>query len=451
MCIRLFLLTNHLKLCPHLLISLIFVISMTRFHVIEAAGFGIDLIHRDSLQLPSPYSSLTASERVRNALQRSFNRVKNLVQDYSPKSASTDIVPDRGEYLMKFSLGTPPVQTLAIADTGSDLTWIQCKPCIRCFKQKSPLFEPKRSSTYKLVSCTSNTCNALPSTSCDSSKGTCSYAITYGDRSYSKGDLATETITLGSTTRGNVSIPRVTIGCGHLDQGTFGAGASGIVGLGGGKVSLITQMGSSIQGKFSYCLVPYLDETARPSKMNFGDHAVVSGAGAASTPIVAKTPNTFYFLTLEGMTVGNQRLDLILSSSSSSNESKASQQGNIIIDSGTTLTFLPIELYYQVVTAVRSQMTLREISDPQGLLNLCYLSTGGVPRVPEITAHFRGADVKLKSVNTFVKTTQMSLCLAFAPANSLAIYGNLAQLNFLVGYDLEKRTVSFKPTDCGNA
>ncbi|KAL6493914.1 hypothetical protein OROGR_031823 [Orobanche gracilis] len=45
----------------------------------------------------------------------------------------------------------------------------------------------------------------------------------------------------------------------------------------------------------------------------------------------------------------------------------------------------------------------------------------------------------------------MSLCLAFAPASRYAIYGNLAQMDFLVGYDLEKRTVSFKPSVCSEA
>ncbi|GFP88592.1 aspartic proteinase cdr1 [Phtheirospermum japonicum] len=315
---------------------------------------------------------------------------------------------------MKFTLGMPGVETLAIADTGSDLTWVQCKPCIKCFKQKSPIFNPQRSSTYKPVPCTSEQCKALPRTSCDSSKNTCSYTIMYGDNSYSKGDIAIETITLG----GNVSIGNLTIGCGHLDQGTFVAGSSGIVGLGGGKVSLISQMGPSIEGKFSYCLVPFFGELSRPSKMNFGENVVVSGDGVVSTPIVAKSPSTFYFLTLEGIT-------------------------------GTTLTFLPVDLYYQVIKAVRSQMTLREISDPQGLLKLCYFSIRNeIPKVPKITVHFRGADVKLKSVNTFVKTSRMSLCLAFAPASSFAIYGNLAQMNFLVGYDLKKKTVSFKTTVC---
>ncbi|KAL6493913.1 hypothetical protein OROGR_031822 [Orobanche gracilis] len=334
---------------------------MPKFHITESAGFTIDLIHRDSFLSPSLYSSF---ERVKNALQRSFNRVKSLLHDHTPQSPSTEIVPDRGEYLMKISLGTPGVETLAIADTGSDLTWIQCKPCTKCFKQKSPIFDPQGSSTYKLVPCNSVKCDALPTTSCDGSKDTCVYTIMYGDSSSSKGDIAVETITLGSTSSENVSIGNVTIGCGHLDQGTFGAGSSGIVGLGGGKTSLITQMGGLIPIALCLFLVSH----------------------QCRTPLVPKSPTTFYFLTLEGISVGKQRLDLV---SEDDDGLRSSQEGNIIIDSGTTLTFLPEGLYYQVVTAVRRQMTLREISDPQGLLKLCYLSrSDGIPKVPEITAHF---------------------------------------------------------------
>lgn len=231
--------------------------------------------------------------------------------------------------------------------------------------------------------------------------------------------------------------------------GTFGGGTSGIVGLGGGKVSLITQLGSSIQGKFSYCLVSDFGSKNPPSsKMNFGNNAVVSGAGVVKTPIVSKTPDTFYYLTLEGITVGSKRLDLV---SSNENDGTGSIDGNIIIDSGTTLTLLPSDLYSKVEAEVKRQMKMKQIKDPAGILNLCYLASGDTLSVPQITAHFKGADLKLKDANTFVKTSQSSLCLAFAPSADISIYGNLAQMDFLVGYDLEKKTVSFKPTDCSKA
>ncbi|KAL0339204.1 UNVERIFIED_CONTAM: Aspartic proteinase CDR1 [Sesamum angustifolium] len=288
--------------------SLIFAISMTRrFHLSEAQGFSIDLLSRDFLQSPSLVSSSMSSERVTNALRRSFNRVNVLTQDYA-RLPSTDVFPDKGEYLMKFSIGTPPVETLAIADTGSDLTWIRCnRPSSLCLHQKAPLFEPTHSSTYKPISCTSSPCNSLlGSAFCDGFKGICRYTAEYGDGSFSNGDLAAETMKLGT-----VTIPNVTIGCGYHDKSSFGASASGIAGLGGGKASLITKMGPLIRGKFSYCLVPHLSEMSKSSKMSFGDHAVVSGHNVVTTPIVARPPNTFYFLTLEAITIGNKRIDLM--------------------------------------------------------------------------------------------------------------------------------------------
>lgn len=334
---------------------------------------------------------------------------------------------------MKFSVGTPPVETFAVADTGSDLTWIQCSPCTNCFHQKAPLFEPTLSSTYKPISCAPVACNNLLATAyCDD---TCRYTIGYGDNSFSNGHLATETITLGS-----VSVPNVIVGCGHNDRGTFGVAASGIVGLGGGKTSLINQIGSLTKGKFSYCLGSYV---AYPSKMSFGDDAVVAGDAVVTTAIVTKSPKTFYYLTLKGISVGNQRIDYYTPASSS----KEREEGNIIIDSGTTLTFLPTEMYSEVIAAVKGQMKMREMEDPEGLLSLCYYSSGAA-KFPEFVFHLKGADLKLKAGNIFVKTRRNCVCVGLAAASSEAIYGNLAQMDFLVGYDLETMTLSFKPQDC---
>lgn len=404
-------------------------------HSSTTQGLTIDLIRRDFVQSHSLIASLTPSQRLINMLRRSLNRVK------TPTQHPVDIISDKGEYLMKLSIGTPPVETLVVADTGSDLTWIQCKPCTQCFHQEVPLFEPKLSSTYKPIHCTSSPCNApLGRTSCDRLNGKCRYTVGYGDTSFSNGYLATETIRLGS-----VAIVDAVIGCGHNDHGSFGGHATGIVGLGGGELSLITQMGPLARGKFSYCLGSGAQSS---SKMSFGDDADVSGDDVATTPLVNKAPKTFYFLTLEGISVGNRRIDLYTPpSSSSSNGSIEIEEGNIIIDSGTTLTFLPKEWYDQVTAQVKTQMRMEEMKDPKRLLNLCYSSTG-VTKVPAIIFHFKGADVKLKPKNTFVKIRKNCLCLALAPTDREAIFGNLAQMDFLIGYDFENRTVSFKHADC---
>ncbi|KAJ4721426.1 aspartic proteinase CDR1-like [Melia azedarach] len=233
---------------------------------------------------------------------------------------------------MNISIGTPPSEILAIADTGSDLIWTQCKPCPQCFKQVAPLFDPAKSSTYKDLACNSRPCITAGSGSC-STNLKCEYSVSYGDRSFSNGNLAIDTLTLGSTTTRPVALPKTIFGCGHDDDGTFGEQATGIVGLGGGDdVSLISQLKSSIDGKFSYCLVPLEASVEQnTSKINFGANGVVSGSGVVSTPLASTGPATFYSLTLEAISVGNNRIAF----------DSATSEGNIIIDSGTTLTFCP--------------------------------------------------------------------------------------------------------------
>ncbi|OVA18401.1 Peptidase A1 [Macleaya cordata] len=421
-------------------------VSLSTFSVVHGGGFSVDFIHRDSPLSPFYNPSEKPFDRVQKAIHRSINRVNH----FKKSSVSTDtitssVISNRGEYLMKFSLGTPRHEVLAIADTGSDLTWTQCKPCVDCYKQIAPLFDPNNSSTYKELSCSSKVCVALGSVSCDESK-VCSYNVNYGDRSYTYGDVALETFTFDSTTGRPVKLPKIVFGCGHNNHGTFNERGSGLVGLGAGPLSLISQLGSTIESKFSYCLIP-LDSKSKTkaSKLNFGSNAEISGKGVISTPLVPKSDATFYYLTLEGLSVGEKRIALKSSSSKAVNDI---EEGNIIIDSGTTLTLLPPDLYEEFESEVKNAIDLEPTTPPQNL-NLCYRVTDEHDiKIPTITAHFTDADVVLNPLNTFVLVDEGVICLAIVPSGELSIFGNIAQMNFLVEYDLENKKVSFKPTDC---
>ncbi|KAG8391369.1 hypothetical protein BUALT_Bualt01G0180600 [Buddleja alternifolia] len=428
-------------------ISLVSILSIFKFPSTEASttGFTIDLIHRDSPQSPSYDSSLTPSQRLAKALRRSFTRIHRFqAKKGSQQSPEPDVINASGEYFLKYSIGTPPVPSLGVADTGSDVTWTQCQPCIKCFKQELPFFRPNASSTYKRIPCNSPSCRTLPDTTCSKTRKNCLYSASYGDGSFTYGEVATDTITLGSTRGKMVSFPNIVVGCGFKNGILFDGGESGIVGLGGGKASLVRQLGSIAQGKFSYCLLS-LSDNSNSSKLKFGANAVVSGKGVVSTPLVSKKPETFYYLTLIGISVGKQRLEF-----NYLGDSKANQEGNIIIDSGTTLTLLPSNLYGNLLKVLKSAIKLKQIPDPSGVLDLCYFSLKDI-HIPDVTVHFKGADVKLKAENVFVRVSETAVCLAVQAMQDIAIYGNIAQVNFLVGYDLEKRTVSFKPTDCGKS
>ena len=406
------------------------------------SGITVDLIQRDSTESPSYNASHTHYDRLYKAFARSISRANHFRPSLKSKSSiQSNVIANGGEYLMKISLGTPAVEVLGIADTGSDLTWTQCEPCEKCYKQNLPLFDPQQSSTYGNVPCNSSPCKALDTASCGTDKNTCQYGYSYGDQSFTNGDLGVETLTIGSTTSHQVTLPNIVFGCGHNNDGTFSEAGSGIIGLGGGPLSLVSQLNNSIGGKFSYCLVP-TENSNVTSKINFGSNGLVSGNGVVSTPLVAKDPSTFYYLTLEGISVGNKRFAYKASS-----KAVASNEGNIIIDSGTTLTFLPPEFHADLVSALEKAIDAERVHDPRGVLSLCFRSKDDID-VPIITAHFTGADVKLKPINTFARMDDDLVCFTMIPSESLAIFGNLAQINFLVEYDLKAKKVSFLPADC---
>jgi hypothetical protein len=123
-------------------------------------------------------------------------------------------------------------------------------------------------------------------------------------------------------------------------------------------------------------------------------------------------------------------------------------EGNIIIDSGTTLTFLPNDVYAKLKSAMIESVKLKRVHDPNHTFDLCYSVTSDGYDFPLITAHFKGADVPLHSIGTFVRIADDIVCLAFSPSDDDPIFGNLAQQNLLVGYDLKQKIMSFKPMDC---
>ncbi|KAG8094786.1 hypothetical protein GUJ93_ZPchr0012g21728 [Zizania palustris] len=102
-----------------------------------------------------------------------------------------------GNYVVTIGLGTPASQYTVVFDTGSDTTWVQCRPCVVvCYKQKDRLFDPAKSSTYSNISCASSYCSDLYIHGC--AGGHCLYDVQYGDGSYTVGFFAQDTLTLSS-------------------------------------------------------------------------------------------------------------------------------------------------------------------------------------------------------------------------------------------------------------
>ncbi|KAJ1391248.1 Xylanase inhibitor, C-terminal [Sesbania bispinosa] len=404
----------------HLWFLVIFLLSqLLHFLAIEANndGFSVKLIRRNSLRAPS---RLMGSAKY-------------------PNTPHATIYPYLGQHLMELSIGTPPIRIFGIADTGSDLIWTQCVPCSNCYKQINPLFDPTESSTYTNVPCESELCHKLDTGVCSPQKS-CNYTYAYGDSSITHGALAQETVTITSTTGAPLSLKEILFGCGHNDSGTFNDHEMGIIGLGGGPLSLISQISPLFGGKkFSQCLVPFHTDIRISSRMSFGRGSEVSGDGVVSTPLVASQDQTPYLVTLLGISVGGTYLPF--------NSSVA--KGNMLIDSGTPPIYLPRQFYDRIVTQVRNEVAMEPIKDdPELGSQLCYRTTNNL-NGPLLTAHFEGADVVLSPTQIFIPPKDDVFCLAIGEMDGDGgIYGNFAQSNYLIGFDLERQVVSFKPTDC---
>ncbi|TVU34034.1 hypothetical protein EJB05_15856, partial [Eragrostis curvula] len=82
---------------------------------------------------------------------------------------------DSLQYVITISFGTPPDTQTVLIDTDSDVSWVQCVPCLQCHPQADPLFDPSSSSTYSPFSCSSVACLLLNEFGCSSSQ--CQYTV----------------------------------------------------------------------------------------------------------------------------------------------------------------------------------------------------------------------------------------------------------------------------------
>ncbi|GAB4855749.1 hypothetical protein Ancab_024393 [Ancistrocladus abbreviatus] len=406
-------------------------------HMRAQTGFRVELKNPDS------GTNFTKFERIQRAIKRGKHRLNALAATMASSDTSNVQAPvsvGDGEFLMTLAIGTPPVSYSAIMDTGSDLTWTQCKPCDRCFDQPTPLFDPKKSSSYSKLSCSSDLCMQLPAYECEDG---CQYMYSYGDDSSTAGALATETFTFGS-----VSVPNIGFGCGEDNEGSGFNQSAGLVGLGRGPLSLVSQLD---EPRFSYCLLP-LGETSKTGVLLMGSFAnnltnVKHHGAIKTTPLVQSLSEpSFYYATLKGISVGDTRLPIDQSTFTLNDDGS----GGVIIDSGTTVTYLEESAYELLRDELVSQINLPEADDSTSGLDLCFKppSSDASILVPNLIFHFDGADLSLQSDNYLVGDANQNLCLAMDSSFGMSIFGNIQQQNFLVLYDLEKEKLSFIPTKC---
>ncbi|XP_047340236.1 aspartic proteinase CDR1-like [Impatiens glandulifera] len=408
-------------------------------------SFSADLIHRDSLEGSTSYiQDVNGTDSMARTISHSRSRLSYLKSKLKvPNNHAVEttniqstIMAGGLMYHMEIFVGTPPVKQIVGVDTGSDMIWIQCHPCEQCFRQLLPIFNPSMSSSYKALRSGSDECKELGDKRMDlEDNKICKYSIIYGDCTYSSGDLAKESYRVGRT-----NIPNIVQGCGNLNVGKYDVKSTGILGLGLDPLSFIFQTQDSTGGMFSYCLVSRFGSNPNArSRINFGNiMSSFNSYDVVSTPLHMVIGSSLYFLTLESISVGHMTIQM------------PRKIGNIVIDNGSTLNYLPSLVLANMKHALRQQIHKTPSNVPG---QLCYeMNTD----IPTITYNFaNGASLALSKTNTFIIYENNKLCLAVLEdevdednEKETSIFGIRAQMDFLIGYNIPDATIYFKPTDC---
>ncbi|GAB4835381.1 hypothetical protein Ancab_000291 [Ancistrocladus abbreviatus] len=410
---------------------------------------------KDQISLRIPLTRIdsgknfTKAEHIKRAVERGmrkFQRHTTLATGAS-YDAQTPLRSGGGEFLMDITFGTPPMTYQEVMDTGSDLIWTQCQPCQKCYNQPFQIFDPDSSSTFSVVSCSSQYCQDLPSSTCDYNSNGCDYQYGYGDSSSIhsssiQGYLGSDTITLDSA-----SFPNIVFGCSNNNHGTFEqTGAAGIVGTGNSPLSLPTQLQVS---EFTYCLTSV--DSSATSTYYLGPAADAPSGTKMTTPLALSSQEVYYFINCVGMSVGGQEVG-----SADDFAPNGDGNGGMIIDSGTTFTNIPSNVMQNLQNVI-PQITGLSMADSDYGLPLCLqlndydYGSNSNTNLPDMVIHLQGMDLNLSGENVWTYPTQGIACLAMTALSGLplSILGNVQQQNYWIRYDLANEVLEFTQTTCG--
>ncbi|KAL8050323.1 hypothetical protein ABFX02_06G075600 [Erythranthe guttata] len=359
------------------------------------------------------------------------------------------------------AVGSPPQQVTMVLDTGSELSWLNCK--------KTPTtpssFAPHLSTSYRPIPCSSPTCTTktrdftLP-VSCDPNK-LCHAILSYADASSVEGNLASDTYRFDNS----VTLPGMVFGC--MDSGSSSnpeedAKTTGLIGMNRGSLSLVSQMGSR---QFSYCI----SGTDSSGVLLFGEANLPWLKPLNYTPMIQiSTPLPYfdrvaYTVQLEGIRVAGTVLPL----PKSIFEPDHTGAGQTMVDSGTQFTFLLGPVYTSLKNEFLRQTKgiLRPLGDPnfvfQGAMDLCYrveLTRAVLPQLPSVNLLFRGVEMSVAGEKLLYKVPGLTrgsdsvYCFTFGNSDLLGVeayvIGHHHQQNMWVEFDLARSRVGLAEVRC---
>ncbi|KAL3700343.1 hypothetical protein R1sor_018365 [Riccia sorocarpa] len=303
------------------------------------------------------------------------------------------VVRVRELYGAEIQVGTPAQKLLLEMDTGSDLTWIKCRRGSKSSRKVRQygdelVFDPQRSSTFESFN-----------------------SATLFKRSPNKTFYVQCISSYKSVSLDNTGLR-------EFELGEFG---TGIFGLGRGMLSLPVQIGSHYSHRFAYCLSSEMGYNS--SFLRFGDSASPTASefpGIKHMSLILNPKHrSFYYLRLESLSVCGEQLRLPKTIFSIDENSGT---GGVILDTGTTYTFLPPAVYEKLVEVFSNQTPLQRATQSSKLA-LCFNITGSEDPtgiwIPKMVLHFREGnelvDIELPPENYIQRVSSDKVCITVLP------------------------------------
>ncbi|MCD7447277.1 hypothetical protein HAX54_026396 [Datura stramonium] len=377
---------------------------------------------------------------------RRHGRMLNVI-DF--KLGGNGLPTDAALYYTKISVGTPSKDFHVQVDTGSDILWVNCAGCEGC-PTKSDLgidlmsYDSKASATGKSVFCDEEFCMLnTPYSDCSAGRP-CDFQVSYGDGSSTAGFFVKDNIQFDQvsgdlkTTSMNGSIA---FGCSSRQSGDLGSSTEavdGILGFGQASSSVISQLAST--GKVKKIFAHCLDGKNGGGIFTIGP---VVYPQVNSTTLVPDAPH--YNVIMKGIEVGGQVLDTPTTMT--------------IIDSGTTLAYLPTMAYNALIDKLKERQPHLNVRLVEGTFH-CFDYTGKIDDgFPVVT--FRFADSLSLTVyphDYLFQVKETKWCIGWQASGiqtkngkEITLLGDLALTNKLVLYDIENQKIGWTEYDCSSS
>ncbi|KAH9668599.1 peptidase A1 domain-containing protein [Citrus sinensis] len=351
-----------------------------------------------------------------------------------------------GYYNVTMYIGQPARPYFLDLDTGSDLTWLQCDaPCVRCVEAPHPLYRPSNN----LVPFEDPICASLHAPghhNCEDPTQ-CDYELEYADGGSSLGVLVKDAFAFNYT-NGQRLNPRLALGCGYNQvPGTSYHPLDGILGLGKGKSSIVSQLHSQklIRNVVGHCL-----SGGGGGFLFFGDDLYDSSRVVWTS---MSSDYTKYYspgvaeLFFGGETTGLKNLP-------------------VVFDSGSSYTYLNRVTYQTLTSIMKKELSAKSLKEaPEDeTLPLCWKGRRPFKNVHDVKKCFRTLALSFTDGKTrtlfeltpeayLIISNKGNVCLgilngAEVGLQDLNVIGAISMQDRLVIFDNEKQMIGWMPTNC---